>query len=476
MATRPTLRLLWQHPLGRLALLTFLLAAAAAWYVTASGGWVNALHLPPVLDASTPRSQNGFILEDIQTPGADDSGDAAVLLIRPAVFPKTTTHYQNSDGIYLYGSNFDSRVPPLQASVQTAAGDVTPLNWKIIGTQAEPQFYRIEVPGGYSNECRYIDVTLVPNTGPFPRWRITRLPKMRRVIPDAPAITSSLTRSGITTTAQAWRSRHWIFLQVRPILPPNSHQWELARNEHWSEWETFNQPHRQGSAIGMPIVGRRGVFTREDVSYHGALTADLVAPYRSASQDVRMDCTLLQFETYDEQVTFHNLTVKADPSNPRDSPLKTYAFVLTRPVTLTTPSGIAVTLPSQGGDANLPMGDKINLKITIPQTAMPSDLPQSPLVRQFGKPVTLSVLFAPPYDAYGHTVERGETRTYSMWPPKNPAWHYSQLKGVPRIPLFLDVPPVLKDLTIIIRQHVDLQTIPMIFTVPVSDTPPPDVH
>ena len=476
MTTRPIFRSLWQRPWRRFTLVALLLVGAAVWYVTARGGWVNALHLPPVLDASTPRSQNGFTLEDIQTSGAEDSGDAAILLIRPPVFPKTTMYYQTFDGSYLYGSNFDSKVPPLQASVQTAAGDVTPLNWKIIGTHAEPQFYRVEVPGGYSNDCRYITVTLAPNTGPFPRWRITRLPKMRLVIPDAPAITSSLTRSGITTTAQAWRSRHWIYLQVRPILPPTSHQWELARNERWSEWEMFNQRHGRGTAIGMPIVGRKGVFTREDVSYRGALTTDLSAPYRSASRYVRADCTLRQFETYDEQVTFHNLTVKAAPSNPRDSPLKTYAFVLSRPVTLTTPSGIVVTLPAQGNDASFPMGDKISLKITIPQTATPSDLPQSPLVRQFGKQVTLSVRFAPPYHAGGYTVEGGDTRTYSMWPPDNPAWHYPQPKGAPRISPFLEPPPVLKDFIVIIHQRVDLQTIPMTFTVPVSDTPPPGVH
>ncbi len=482
MAMRPLLRSLWQRPLRRFALITLLIASAAAWYVTARGGWVNVLHLPPVLDASTPRTQNGFTLKEIKTPGnndgpwGDDREDAAVLLIRPPAFPRLTAQSQSSDGTSYYGDNYDSRMPPMQASAQTSNGDVTPLNWKIVGTQSGPQFYRVEVPGGYSSECRYMNVTLVPSTGPFPRWRIKRLPNMRHAIPDAPQIADSVTKDGITTTARAWRGRHQIFTQIRPILPNDSHQWELATNDQWSEWEKFDRPRPDGATTWPPILGRGGIFMKQDDVYSSGHAARFPAPYRSASRYVQVDCELHQFETYDEQVTFHNLAVKGDTGNPRDWPLRTYTFVLARPVTLTTPSGVVVTLPAQSRDTSAVMGERINLKITARHTAAPSDLPQSPLVRQFGKPVEVSVKFAPPYDADGYIDAPGDTRTYSMWPPKNPAWHYPQPKGAPRVPLFLDPPPVLKDFTVIIHQRVDLQTIPMTFTVPVSDTPPPDIH
>ena len=324
MAMRSTLRLLWQCPLSRFALIAFLLMGAAAWYVMAPGGWVNALHLPPVLDASTPRSQNGFTLEDITTPGDDDRGDAAILLIRPSTFPHLAAQYQNSEGLFVYGSNFGSRTPQLQASAQTSNGDVTPLAWKIIGTQVEPQFYRVEIPGGYSNDCRYMNVTVVPSLGPFPRWRITRLSNMRHVISDASKITSSVTSSGIITTAGAWRGRHKIFLRVRPALPPDSHQWELATNDQWSEWEQSDRPHPQGATTRLPILGRAGVFTEQDMAYGGGLTMSFDAPYRSASRYVRADCELHQFETYDERVTFRNVAVKQDPDDVTPSRDKTY--------------------------------------------------------------------------------------------------------------------------------------------------------
>jgi len=477
MATRPTLRLLWQRPLARFALLALLLAGTAAWYVTVRGGWINALHLPPVLDASTPRSQNGFTLVDIKPAHGEI---AAYLFVRPPAFPKTSNHYRGSDGDYIYGSNFESSGPLVQVAAQTSNGDVTPLNWTIIGTQDEPQFYCIEIPGGYSDDCRDMNITLVPVSGPFARWHITRLPKMRRVIPDPPKITDSLTTSGVTTTAQAWRSRHWITVQVRPTLPPHSHQWELATNERWSQWETFDQPHGRGPAIRMPIQGRGGMFTREDVAYRGALTTDLYAPYRSASQYMQVDCELRQFETYDESVTFHNIAIKCNEEEYQLSHDRSGYLALRHPLTATTPSGIAVTLPTQGQGQHQPMFGSLNFLLStkprVGRNEVVLTLPQSPLARAFGKPVKTRLAFSPSDVVQSESLATGtEAVQYSVYLPRNPAWHPTP-KGVSPIPFYEDLPTTLKDFTVIIRQRVDLRTIPMAFTVPVSDTPPPDVH
>ncbi len=470
------LRSLWRRPLGRFGLLALLLAGAAAWYVTARGGWVNALHLPPVLDASTPRSQGGYVLSDLQFPSGKTPA-AAYLLIKPPDLPEYDNMVTDlQDGTYEYRPREGSIRPIVQATGQTAGGDVTPLPWTLIGDETHPHFVRVEIPGGYSNDSRFIDVTLVTSSGPFPRWRIMRLPNMRRIIPNTPQITDSMTANGVTTTARAWRSRHRIYLQTCPILPPNSHQWEIATNNLWPEWEKFDQPHGQDPIIRMPILGRNGAFADRDIEYGGTLSNEVPADYRSASRYVRQSCTLRQFETYDESVTFHNLAVKADPSNTRDLPLKTYTFTIPYPLTLTTPSGIVVTLPAQRRDAGPVISERINLKLTVQQAASPSDLPHSPLVHQFGKPVTISVKFAPPYDADGYIVAPGDTRTYSLWPPQNPAWRHRTPEDISHTPLFLDLPPVLKDFSVVIHQRVDLQAIPMTFTVPVSDTPPPDVH
>ena len=487
MATRPTFRLLWRRPLARLGLLALLLAGAATWYVAARGGWVNALHLPPVLDASTPRSQNGFTLEDIQTPeddgrsndgrSNDDSGDAAVLLIRPSAFPNLPTHYQTSEGVFVYGSSFDTRSIPIQASAQTSNGDVTPLNWKIIGTQAEPQFYRVEVPGGYSSECRYITVTLVPGNGPFPRWRITRLPNMRHAIPDAPQVTDSVMKAGITTTAVAWRGRHRIFLRVRPILPPNSHQWDFAANDRWSEWESHDRRRADGATTWPPILSRGGVFTRQDTTASGIPSMDFPAPYRSASRYVRADCELRQFETYDEQVTFHDLAVKWDEEQYRSSRARYGYLVLPRTLTATTSSGIVVRLPAQGQGQQQSLYASLSFLLsTKPKMGEEVALPNSPLARTFGKPVNTHITFAPDYSIESEETQKGvEGTRFMVNTPRNPAWHPTP-EGVKPIPFSADLPPVLKDFTVILHQRVDLQTIPMTFTVPVSDTPPPDVH
>lgn len=479
MATRPSFRLLWQRPRGRFALLGLLLAGTATWYVHSRGGWGNTLRLPPVLDASTPRSQNGYTVTKVQL--ADFRAAAAYVTIRPPSLPKCTQDSKNEDDTYTYNPAPGSAAPIVQATGLTSSGDVTPLPWSIIGDADSPKFLRVEIPSGYSDACHFIDVSLVTTTGSFPRWRITRLPPMRQVIPDAPVITDHVTAGGITATATAWRSRHEIFCQVRPLLPPNSHQWELVTNDQWSEWEKLGQAHPQDVYASRPIEGRSGHFSVRDLApNYGNLTRRFPADYRSASHFVRLSYELRQFETHDEAVTFHNLAVTQD-KNGTFGDAKTYNLTVLHPITLTTPSGIAVTIPVQGirehGDG---MGASFNVQLTVKSTAVPAELPQSPLVRQFNKPIAISISFAPPQQVSSWSVKPGDTQTYSLELPINPVMETYQgrlrwltnVKNHKHIPFYADIPPHLKNLTVIVRQRVEIQTIPMTFTVPVSDTPP----
>lgn len=474
MATRPTFRLFWRRPLARLGLLALLLAGAATWYVAARGGWVNALHLPPVLDASTPRSQNGYTLTRIET--AAGTGEIAFLFVRPPAFPKIMGHYCDSDGYTVYETDFHTVGPLSQATAQTSTGDTTPLGWTIVGDASGPQFYRIAVPGGYSNDCLFLNVTLVPSIGPFPRWRITRLPNMRRAITEAPKLTDSVTKNGATVSVRAWHQWHATVLQTHVQLPPKSRQWEVATADVRSEWETYGTQHGHQGFYVSPLFRRGPVLMDRTVP----LLIRLPAPYRSASKFASLDYELREFETYDEPVTFHNVAVQCERESDHVSDVATYYVTLSHPLRVTTPSGIAVTLPTQGQRLNNSReAGAFNLLVSVePKAQQPEgvlSLKASPLGHAFSKPVKISLALPQTYASVASLPETAsQPAWYALSLPRYPAWHFPPKAASPT--LNRAKPPPSTDLTIIVHQRVDLQTIPMTFTVPVADTPPPDVH
>ena len=504
MKMRPALPLLWQRPLAHFGLLALLLVGAAAWYVMARGGWVNALGLPPVLDASTPHTQGGFSLLDVQLPGqqktrygqafagfqfqgidfqkdygpeAVDTADAVGLWIKPPSLP---------DGLPAGGS-IDSQLNTLgKAFLVTArlsTGDVLPLEWHLRSTTDWPtgtlvkRLLFVTLPSGYSDACQFVDFTISDQGGHSARWRIARLPRMHHAVPPPSAFTDTITRDGVAVSARAWHEANsQIGYVLRPVLPPNSHQWDVVTTSEWHEWEPFAYDGRVKvyKDSGAPVLGRNGIF---DTGFgrwysggiHNYAGFDF---YPRMDRFLRLTCELRQFETCDETVTFHNINVKRGQQSGLAFDSSVDCLLVSHSMTLTTPSGVSVTLPTQGQSAGPMMSEGcLNFVLTVKAFDKPTSFARSPLVRQFGKPVTTSVHFAPPYISSGQTLNPGDTQTYNLRPAINPAWHITP-KDIPRIPIYLDVPPVLKDFTVIVRQRVDLQTIPMTFTLPIAAEAP----
>lgn len=208
-----------------------------------------------------------------------------------------------------------------------------------------------------------------------------------------------------------------------------------------------------------------------------SLSKARVLSFRSASRCVRAECELCRFETYDESVTFHGLAVKWNEEEYGSSHYKYGYLVLPHALTATTPSGIVVTFPAQGPGRYQSLYAPLTFLLSVkPKVGGETALPNSPLARTFGKPVKTRLAFAPDYSIESESHETGSEATrFSVFPPRNPAWRPTP-EGVPPIPFREELPPLLKDFTVVIHQRVDLQTIPMTFTVPVSDTPPPNVH
>ena len=429
--------------------------AGSSWFVTSRGGLVNVLNLSPDRDSSTPATQNGLTLTAVTLNEPDLDG------LPTFQFNGVKEYLSGLAGVWIAAPQEQGDPSKLfSITAKTSVGDVFSPDWRMtsdptysIENPNLPNYLLIVLPAGYSNDCHWIDLNVTAPNGRTSRWRITRLPRMQHILPPPVKVQETVEKDGIRVSADAGRSGSMIWFRLRPILPANSHQWDFNYLGEWMEWEPYGyapQPHQSN-----PILSREGHFTADmEKAVRGIIDSVGETPYQSSCHFVQVKCELRQFETYDETVVFHNLDIAHDTDEP---PSETaYWFTLTRPQSITTPSGIRITLPVQGRPPT-PTCEELNFAFQVEPSAKSNTLPQSPLVRTYSKPVSLDCLLPSPFDSYGLMYESGPL-------------HHCEVKNESGFPPVY--PKRLKDFSIIIRQRVDLQTIPMTFTVPVKDPAP----
>ena len=169
--------------------------------------------------------------------------------------------------------------------------------------------------------------------------------------------------------------------------------------------------------------------------------------------------TLHECDTYEEQVTFRNLDLKRSSSDliARTMPCK-YAALATS-LTATTPSGITVTLPTQGEDtvAELFRGvfegnfDALFFRIHTSPDQKLVMLPQSPLYKKYPKQVSIALDCPAPNFMAWYMADNTFTKISVGLPNPKAVTH-------------------LDTLTLIVRQRVDLRSVPVTLTVPIDQS------
>ncbi len=186
--------------------------------------------------------------------------------------------------------------------------------------------------------------------------------------------------------------------------------------------------------------------------------------------------TLYHYDTVEERVTFHNLDLGPLAFNLFGTPsFKIYGdpaadtvnrhaatpryLVLKQPMTETTPSGISITLPAQGEETLEKVFSNFNgnagalfIQINVSPSQREAVLPQSPLFQKHGKPVTIKLDCARP----DFMVQSTADNTFKII-----------AVGLPNLKTVTH----LDTLTLIVRQWVDLQAIPVSLQVPISRNP-----
>ena len=195
-----------------------------------------------------------------------------------------------------------------------------------------------------------------------------------------------------------------------------------------------------------------------EVSPGGFIGSVAPRPYARHQRIAYLTTRLRQFDTQEERVTFHNLRVT------RVGPLADLGcLTVTQPQTITTPDGVTVTLPPQNMETFGPNGvfdyngppDVVFVRVQLSPSQRRNFLPRTRLYQKYQLPVSLHVDAEKPVFMNANTDDSAAPVLHLTLPDPHATF--------------------LKTLTLVIRERVDLQDIPLAFTAPIARTPPQDL-
>ena len=412
---------------------------------------------------ATPPAQNGLTLLEVD-PVSPDRNYSFTEKGGPQDNGGSSTYSATDTGLWIKmppnftvpnncsQSNYNGCDKVLTVTGRTSTGHTFPLSWQSSSTtnpEGSQTYLLASIPAGYPNSIRWVDVTLDDKRGDKATWRITHLPPMQHLI--APPVTPQTTfhQGSIQAVASAYSgpgpynpTPTWgIHYDMKGTIKGAAHQWELGHLTETLEWEPPGYvPQDSGSTMGTGKVGSTVniEMSGQELFYNRSF------PYLADTHWVRLSAKLQEFETYDETVTFHNVSVVKTKNGSQ--------YVAgSGPQTITTPSGVNVTLDDVQHRQNLNNewgGGGYSVHLLYPQTTRFPSLPRSPLWQKYKRPITVNAYTPKQYEAGGSSFGNNEG-TYHF----RTNWHLPTTV-IPNFPM-------------IICQRVDLRSVPMTFTLPV---------
>jgi hypothetical protein len=212
--------------------------------------------------------------------------------------------------------------------------------------------------------------------------------------------------------------------------------------------------------LQTPRGARRWGFTlsdapnrMQDTKVSGAISR---VPY-SGKKETTIRGTLHEYAVFDERVTFKN--VKLGPlleKTPGMMNISPRYLEIPQALTATTRSGVRVTLPAQGFDTLRQVLINVNgnlnalfVQIRVTPNERVVKLPQSPLYQQFRKPLRLTLDVSKPNQLLSSGANNASTLIAIGLPDLKTATRFDEF-------------------TLIVRQRVNLRSIPLALAVPIS--------
>ena len=485
-----------------IGVLVLIAAVVIAVYVYQLGGPAEVLQLPPTLDTSSARSQNGFDLVSISRGHPDDSdfvmpsgakmflaapqgsGDT-VLWIAPPVLPPTNP---------LIASNVrvDDRLSSFyDVEVVSSAGDSFQIPWHYEGgclegggvpcsstrtSAAAPQLIAAVIPSGYPVETKYFDVSISDPYGHKAHWRISHLPQMECSCDDVSS--SSFSFNGVSFALSAVRSAgrngSWpivkLTMTVQPIPEDLPHEWglfERGDSEPTLTWQPRKLPWQETTfdRSNQRALNVYWIFSRIK-SYSGVFST-IASPYVRENDRAVFHGVLVQYVTRSDIVHIKRAKVDAIRAGEGGIYRTTYCLHLGKSQELISGSGLTFQLPAQHMSAKKYVAmspDCLNLywhlSPVTPGTSSETAayLPDSPLCKEYSRPVAVW------FEAFANGIPLG---VCTGLPAKGDK---SALATLVRIQAPYGLPETINDLKIVVHQRVDLRRIPVTLTARIVDT------
>ncbi len=462
--------------LKTLAAVTAALAVAALIIWQVSGAAHRTFASPAgvaQVAKATPAYQHGLTLLDIQNVSPDQSYSYADRSTHSRGIP--AQGIEADTGLWVKmpsnfslapncsDSTYNQCAATLTATARLPNGLTIPLRWRTTDSRntADDIILLVSIPAGYPDTIRWADVTVDDHQGDQATWRILHLPPMQHVLGLGTVAQTTFQSGAIHAVARAYVGKdpngnikgQALLCDLNGTVKPSPHQWELRPMTLTREWEPPGF-----TALSSKITWGTGAVngvthfeaTRDPIYYDRTLSS----PYLQDTHWARLTAKLQEFETRDETVIFHNLTlIKTKQGN---------KFLVhtgdNRPATATTADGVTATLidPRPDKDAhnmNSPDATAIMVRLT---SALPGSLPKSPLWQKFKGVVSLSCDIPKPLSSNGSSGN-GNGSMYMFHSDK-------------------PLPKVIANFPVIVRQRVDLKAVPMTFVLPVGKNLTPSLR
>ena len=414
---------------------------------------------------STPAYQHGLTLLGIQNVSPDGYYSYADLV---TPIRNSGSHSIEADtGLWVkMPSNFS--IPPncddstynncstaLSATARMSNGLTIPLGWRTTNNRStgDNVILLVSIPAGYPDTVRWADVTVDDHRGGQATWRILHLPPMQHVLGPGTVAQTTFQSGAIHATARAYVGKDpnstingkTLLCDIKGTVKASPHQWDLGPMTLTREWE----------APGFGALSSNSTFGTGTVHgvTHFEATADPIYYDRTHSASVylpdthwvRLTARLQEYETRDETVVFHNLTLIRHSAGSR-------YLVGPSPEMVSSTSGATITLTDPRTSKNevnfLGSSGDILMMIRFDPSTTVASLPRSPLWKRFKGVVTLSCSIPEPYSGGGAT---GNGKIEVCF------FHTSR-----------PLPKVVANFPVIVRQRVNLRAVPMTFVLPVE--------
>lgn len=293
---------------------TMLIALGVAFYVSAGGGMATLLNTAPRLHYSTPSSQSGYELKQIQR--IEDIGYSFILQSDwlPKIIPPTDSRNQEYEPCDAF-----------QVTAEASTGSRWQLQWDVeknwrFPNLGQEKYLFVTLPHAYPASYRYVDILLRDKKGRTARWRLTGLQRLKQVITPPEKPNRVFQHQGATVTAHA-KWKYWIkhpnvpwlgdFLLTAVAKPAPGVRWEVHYIGTNFQWMSPEKPPLKGSEQTILTVP---LSTKPN----GGFGTVGPVPYPPDNQYVQIVGKLLKF-------------TKLKSGNGES--IKTTPFVLTVPVT-----------------------------------------------------------------------------------------------------------------------------------------------